>query len=90
MRIQRDIYQEDRLSSLLFVITMMPFNYIFRKYTGSNKLTKLDKIERPNRERIRTLGEKENLQFIANTGNIHNQTSCDEKKKKEEKSTSDE
>ena len=40
MKIQRGIFQGDGLSPLLFVRAMMPLNHIFRKCTGSYKLTK--------------------------------------------------
>ena len=35
MKIQRGIFQRDVLSSLLFVITMMPLNYILRNALGT-------------------------------------------------------
>ena len=39
VEIQGGIFQEDELSlSLLFVIAMMPLNYILRKCTGGHKL----------------------------------------------------
>ena len=37
VKIQREIFQGDVLPPLLFVITMMPLNHIFRKYTGGYK-----------------------------------------------------
>ena len=40
MKIQRDIFQGDAFSSLLFVITILPLNYIFRKRTEGYKFTK--------------------------------------------------
>ena len=40
MKILRGIFQGDALSSLLFVIAMMPLNDILRKSTGSYKFTK--------------------------------------------------
>ena len=39
VKIQRGIFQEDELSQQLFVIAMMPLNYILNKYTGGNKFT---------------------------------------------------
>ena len=40
MKIQRDIFQGDALSPLLFVIVMVPLNHILKKCTGGHKLTK--------------------------------------------------
>ena len=40
VKIQRDIFQGDALSPLLFVIAMMPLNHILRKCTAGNKLSK--------------------------------------------------
>ena len=39
-KIQRGIFQGDALSSLLFIIAMMPLNHILRKYTARYKLSK--------------------------------------------------
>ena len=39
-KIQRGIFQGNAFSSLLFIITMMPLNYILRKCTGANHFTK--------------------------------------------------
>ena len=36
-KIQRGIFQEDALSVLLLIITMMPLNHIRRKYTAGYK-----------------------------------------------------
>ena len=47
--IQRGIFQEDELSSLLFVLAMMLLNHILRKCTGGYKLSKiLGKDKSPN------------------------------------------
>ena len=43
MKIQRGIFQGDLFSPLVFVIAMMPLNYILRKCTGDNKFTKPQK-----------------------------------------------
>ena len=40
VKIQRGIFQEDALSPLLFLVAMMPLNYLLRKCTGGNKFTK--------------------------------------------------
>ena len=49
VKIQRDIFQGDALSPLLFVIAMMQLNHILRKYTGSYKFTKSqEKNQTPN------------------------------------------
>ena len=40
VKIQRDIFQGDALSPLLFVIAMMPLNHIRRKRTARYKLSK--------------------------------------------------
>ena len=40
VKIQRCIFRGDVLSPLLFVIAMMPLNYILRKCSGGYKLTK--------------------------------------------------
>ena len=39
-KIQRSIFQGDALSSLLFIIAMMPLNYILRKCTAGYKLSR--------------------------------------------------
>ena len=39
-KFQRCIFQRDALSPLLFIIDMMPFNYILRKCTAGYKLSK--------------------------------------------------
>ena len=41
VKIQRGIFQEDALSPLIFVIAIMPLNYILRKCTAGYKLSKL-------------------------------------------------
>ena len=41
VKIQRGLFQGDSLSPLLFVIAMMPLNYILRKCTARHKLMKL-------------------------------------------------
>ena len=43
-KIQRGIYQGDAVSLLLFVIAMVPLNYILRKCTAGCKLRKLQKM----------------------------------------------
>ena len=40
VKIPTDIFQGDSLSSLLFVIAMMPLDYIHRKCPGGYKITK--------------------------------------------------
>ena len=46
--LSRGIFQGVSLSPLLIVIAMMPFNFIFRKYTGGYKFTKSqEKINHP-------------------------------------------
>ena len=40
LEIQRGIFQGDARSPLLFVIAMVPFNYILRKYTGGSNFAK--------------------------------------------------
>ena len=39
-KIQRGIFQRDAVSPLLFLISMMPFNHILRKFTGGHKFNK--------------------------------------------------
>ena len=39
-KIQRDIFQGDALSPLLFIIAMMPLNHIFRNCTAGYKLSR--------------------------------------------------
>ena len=39
-KIQRDIFQVDAISPLLFIIAMMPLHHIFRKFTAKCKLIK--------------------------------------------------
>ena len=41
VKIQRGIFQGDALSPFLFVIAMMPLNYILRKFNGGYKFTEL-------------------------------------------------
>ena len=44
-KIQMGIFQGDTISPLLFIISMMPLNHIFRKFTTEYKLKKpLEKI----------------------------------------------
>ena len=38
-KVQRGIFQGDVLSPLLFMIAMLPLNYILRKYTAEYKLS---------------------------------------------------
>ena len=40
VRIQRDIFQGDALSPLMFVIAMIPLNQFLRKFTAGYKLSK--------------------------------------------------
>ena len=40
VKIQRGIFQEDAVSPLLFVIVVMPLNYILEEWTGGYKLHK--------------------------------------------------
>ena len=47
MKIQREIFQGDALSTLLFVIAMMPLNHIPRKYTGGWKFSNRKKENQP-------------------------------------------
>ena len=39
-KIQRSIFQGDKLSPLLFITAMMPFNHILKKCTAGYKLSK--------------------------------------------------
>ena len=41
VKIQGEIFLEYELLPLLFVIVMMPLNYILKKYTGGYKLHKV-------------------------------------------------
>ena len=41
VKIQRDIFQDNSLTPLLFVIAMMLFNYMLRKHTSGFKFTSL-------------------------------------------------
>ena len=83
-KIQRGVFLGDALSSLHFVIAMMPLSYIFRKYTGRYKLHKSQEKNQPrnihgrhqtvcqNWERIgnpRT--GRENIQSRYRDGNCH-------------------
>ena len=47
VKILREIFQEDALSPLLFVIAMMPLDHILRKGTGIYKLHKLQEKNQP-------------------------------------------
>ena len=38
LKVQKGIFQGDALSLLLFIIAMMPFKHIHRKYTAGYKL----------------------------------------------------
>ena len=42
-KLQRGIFQGDELSTLLYIIAMIPLNYIPRKCTARHKLSKLQK-----------------------------------------------
>ena len=57
-KIQRDIFQGDAQSPLLFVIAMMPLSYLLRKYTGGYKLSK-------SQEKINPLMYKDNIEWFA-------------------------
>ena len=46
-KVQRSIFQEDALSSLLFMIAMMPLNPIHRKCTAGYKLSRLQEKINP-------------------------------------------
>ena len=48
-KIQRGIFQGDALSPLLYIIAMMPLNYIHGKCTAGYKLSRLqEKNQSPN------------------------------------------
>ena len=43
VKIQRDIFQGDALSQILFIIAMIPLNHILRKYTARCRLRRSQK-----------------------------------------------
>ena len=72
-KIQRGIFQEDTLSPLLFGITMMPRNYIFRKWIRGNKFTKsAEKIMCMDDSKLFSKNEKE-LGTVKEEIRIYNQ-----------------
>ena len=71
-KIQRDIFQGDALSLLLFIIAMMPLNHILRKCTAGYKLSKsIGEDQSPNvHGRLQTVCKK-----LKGTGNSN--THCE-------------
>ena len=57
-KVQRDIFQGDVLSSLLFIIAMMPLNHILRKCTAGYKLSN-------SQEKINHLMYMDNIKLLA-------------------------
>ena len=57
-KVQRDIFQGDALSLLLFIIAMMPLNHILRKCRAKYKLSK-------SQEKINYLMYMDNLKLFA-------------------------
>ena len=74
VKIQRGIFQGDALSPLLFVITVMPLNHIFRKCTGGYKLhkyqEKINNIE-PFAKNERELGSEDIRNKVVYNTNIY-------------------
>ena len=63
VKIQRGIFQGDTLSSLLFIIVMMPHNDILNKCTAGYKLSK-------SQEKIHHLMYMDNIKLFAKIENI--------------------
>ena len=68
--IQRGIFQRDALSPVLFIIAMMPLNYILRKCTAGYKLSrsqekkkKKKKIKKKKKKKINYLMYKDDKLF---------------------------
>ena len=61
VKIQRGIFQEDVLLAWLFVITMMPLNYILRKYNGGYRFSK-------SQEKINHLMYMDDIKLFAKNG----------------------
>ena len=53
-KVQRGIFQGDALSSLLFIIAMMPLNHILRKCTDGYKLSKSQKKDQSRHQTVCT------------------------------------
>ena len=60
-KIQRDIFQGDTLSSLLFIISMMPLNHTLRKCTAGYKLSR-------SQEKINRLMYIDDINFFQKNG----------------------
>ena len=75
-KIQRGIFQGDALSPLLFIIAMMPFNFILRKCTTGYKLSKsqekINHLMYMNDVKLFAKNEKE-LETLIHTVRIYSQ-----------------